>query len=139
MTDEMNRAIRAAAGGEPPKLSARVDSGSEAEPGVSDLDVLKAIAAHEAGLPLEAGRWVQGESVEEIRADAREFARGVARHHGRQSGGLGGGARGTPPMPPSFEAQHRAQLEEGRDAIRHRAIDIDQYRRMGGNQGGRDA
>ena len=32
MTDEMNRAIRAAAGREPPKQSARVDSGSEAEP-----------------------------------------------------------------------------------------------------------
>jgi hypothetical protein len=119
--------------------SPRADSGSEAEPGVSDLDVLRAIAAHEAGLPLEAGRWVRGESVEEIQADAREFARGVARHHARQSGGLGGGARGTPPTPPTFESQLRAQLEERRDAIRHRAIDIDQYRRMGGNQGGRDA
>jgi hypothetical protein len=42
-------------------------------------------------------------------------------------------------MPPTFEAQLRAQLEERRDAIRHRAIDIDQYRRMDGNQGGRDA
>ncbi|MCD6014058.1 MAG: hypothetical protein K0R88_142 [Solirubrobacterales bacterium] len=65
MTDEMNRAIRAAAGKEPPDAptqSARVDSepsdsntaesphsGSEAEPGVSDPDVLKAIAAHEEG------------------------------------------------------------------------------------------
>jgi hypothetical protein len=57
----------------------------------------------------------------------------------RQSGGLGGGARGTRPMPPTFESQLRAQLEERRDAIRHRAIDIDQYRRMDDNQGGRDA
>ena len=54
MTDEMNRAIRAAAGREPPKESPRVDSGSEAEPGVSDLDVLREIAAHDAGLPLAA-------------------------------------------------------------------------------------
>jgi hypothetical protein len=135
MTDEMNRVIRAAAGREPPKQSARVDRGSEAEPEISDLDVVKAIAAHEAGLPLEAGRWVQGESVEEVLADAREFAQGVARQRGRQSGGLGGGARGTPRRRP----QIRAQLEERRDTIRHRAIDIDQYRRMGGNRGGRDA
>jgi hypothetical protein len=43
-------------------------------------------------------------------------------------------------VPPSFESQIRAQPEERRDAIRHLAIDIDQYRRMNrGNQGGRDA
>jgi hypothetical protein len=53
---------------------------------------------------------------------------------------LGGGARGTPPMPPSFESRIRAQLEERRDAIRHRAIDIDQDRRMNRRQpGGADA
>ena len=138
MTDEMNRAIRAAAGREPPKQSRRVDSGSEAEPAVSDLDVLKAIAAHEAGLPMEAGRWVRGESVEEIQADARQFARGVAKHRGRQSGGLGGGARGTPPTPPSFESQIRAQLEERRGAIYRRAVELDMDRRMN-KRGGLDA
>jgi hypothetical protein len=44
----MNQTIRAAGGREPPdppKQSTRVDSGPES--GVSDLDVLKAIAAHE--------------------------------------------------------------------------------------------
>ena len=75
MTDEINRAIRAAAGREPPKKSTRDDY--ETSPEISDLDVLKAIAAHEAGLPMEAGRWVRGESVEVIQADAREFARGL--------------------------------------------------------------
>ena len=101
--------------------------------------MLKAIAAHEAGLPMEAGRWVRGESVEVIQADAREFARGVAKHRGRQSGGLAGGARGTPPTPPTFESQVRAQLEERRGLIHQRSVELDQYRRMGGNQGGRDA
>jgi hypothetical protein len=152
--DQINRQLRAGRGIQPEprgpdagekgqdggreRQSTRADA-ETGPPEVSDLDLVKAIAAHEAGLPLEAGRWVRGETVEEIQADAREFARGVASHRGRQAGGLGGGARGTPPMPPSFESLLRAQLEERRDAIRHRAIDIDQYRRMGGNQGGRDA
>ena len=96
MTDEMNRAIRAAAGREPPKQSARVDSGSEAEPGAAGAERYAPIRRGRSPTPdvlarpspprrvqalpmrggVTLGERLRGESVEEIRADAREFAAG---------------------------------------------------------------
>ena len=140
MTDEMNRAIRAAAGREPPKQSPHVDSGSQAEPGVSDLDVLKAIAAHEAGMATGLGRWLRGETAEEIREDAKTVARAVANHVAGQAGGFDGGARGRriPAREPSVDGLIRATVEQRRSEVGRRASEFDQLRRQI-NGGGQDA
>jgi hypothetical protein len=54
---------------------------------VETLQLLKSIAIAEAGLPENAGRWVHGETISELRQDARRFAESIGRGQPRDSRG----------------------------------------------------
>lgn len=124
---EINNAIRRAAGrGVLPASSPEVEPGRSEPATTAAIERVRALAAHEAGLPASMGRWVSGETPEECLADARVFAEDVARWQGQQAGGLDGGVRGIHTEPePSFDSTIRAQMEERRSAVRRRAFDID--------------
>jgi hypothetical protein len=182
MTDEINRAIRAAARGEPPERSTRVDpepsdsnadesprgdGGSGAEPRAEGADAihatirsagrrppaapegqppavpeqpptpdekLRALIAAEAGLTIDMGKRLRGETIEELQADAKWLAAEVKRYQAARGPGLGGGVRGGQTFhgPPSVTAQIRAQVEAKRQGIDWLARQFDDERRLPG-------
>lgn len=144
--NEMNRLIRRTAGREPDADATRVPVGqvsvgtyeinneirrAAGYPGAPPLpapapdESLRALIAKRAGLPADWGERLRGDSPAELAEDAARLARVMNRTWRQPARGFDGGARATPPRPPSFESQLRAQVEDRRDAIRHRAIDLD--------------
>lgn len=129
----INDAIRGAAGylptqPEPPTTAATVESGESPDANV------RALLATEAGLPVEWGERLRGDSPAELAADARSLAADVADARRDAAppirGGLDGGAHGSAaPAPPSVNGLLRAHVEDKARSLGERAHFYDQLAR----------